>query len=77
MTQITARVPEELVAELDRAAASLARSRADVIRQAIEYYLDDLEDLSLGLEALRDPADPVLEWEEVRAELLGEPVGSK
>lgn len=77
MTQITARVPDELVTELDRIAAILARSRADVIRQAIEYYLDDLEDLSLGLEALRDPADPVLEWDAVRAELLGEPAGSK
>ena len=74
MTQITARVPEELVEELDRAASSLARSRADVIRQAIEYYLDDLEDLSLGLEVLRDPADPVLDWEEIRAELLADPV---
>jgi transposase len=77
MIQITARVSEELVEELDLAAASLSRSRADVIRQAIEYYLDDLEDLSLGLEALRDPADPILEWASVRAELLGEPVGSK
>ena len=77
MIQITARVPEALVEELDRAAESLSRSRADVIRQAIEYYLDDLQDLSLGLEALRDPADPILDWSAVRAELLGEPVGSK
>jgi transposase len=77
MTQITARVPEELVAELDRAAVYLARSRADVIRQAIEYYLDDLEDLSLGLQALRDPADPVLDWEDVRTEVLGESVASR
>ena len=76
MTQITARVPEELVTELDRAANALARSRADVIRQAIEYYLDDLEDLSLGLDALRDPADPVLDWEDVRNDLLGGPVES-
>jgi transposase len=70
MTQISARVPDELVEELDRAARTLTRSRDDVIRQAIEYYLDDLEDLSLGLDALRDPVDPVLEWEDVRAELL-------
>ena len=70
MTQITARVPEELVDELDRAAKALTRSRADVIRQAIEYYLDDLEDLSLGLAALRDPSDSVLDWKAVRTELL-------
>lgn len=76
MTQITARVPEDLVEELDRAAKTLARSRADVIRQAIEYYLEDLEDLSRGIEALRDPADPVLDWEEVRSELLDEAAGT-
>ena len=74
MTQITARVPQELVDELDRAARSVARSRADVIRSAIEYYLDDLEDLRLGLQALRDPADPVLDWDEVREELMSHPV---
>ena len=76
MTQITARVPGNVVDELDRAARVLARSRADVIRQAIEYYLDDLEDLSLGLDALRDPADPVLDWEDIRADLLADPAAS-
>lgn len=63
MTQITARVPDRLVEEIDRAAKALKRSRADLVRQAVEYYLEDLEDLALGLDALRDPADPVLEWE--------------
>ena len=75
MTQITARVPDELVARIDRAAEALKRTRADVVRQAIEYYLDDLEDLRLGLEALADPADPVLEWDEVRTSLLGKKAG--
>lgn len=77
MTQITARVGDELVEGLDRAARLLARSRADIIRRAIEYYLDDLEDLSMGLSGLRDPADPVLNWEDVRAELLAKPPTSR
>lgn len=75
MPQITARVPDELIAEIDRAAEALKRTRAEVIRQAVEYYLEDLEDLRLGLEALRDPADPVLDWEDVRTELLAEKAG--
>jgi len=70
MTQITARVPDQLAEEIDRAAAALKRSRADVIRQALEYYLEDLEDLALGLDALRDPSDSVLDWSDVRDELL-------
>ncbi|QVV69171.1 ribbon-helix-helix protein, CopG family [Synechococcus sp. LA31] len=70
MAQVTARLPDDLTAELDAAAQQLNRCRADVIRQAIEYYLDDIEDLRAGAAALRDPADPVLDWAEVRDALL-------
>lgn len=72
MTQITARLPEELVEAIDSAANRLQRSRSDLVRQALEYYLEDLEDLKLGLERLQDPSDPVLDWEEVKRELLAE-----
>ncbi len=71
MTQITARVPDELAESLDAAAAVLKRSRAAVVRQALEQYLEDFDDLSVALDRLRDPADPVLDWDVVRRELLG------
>lgn len=48
----------------------LRRTRADVIRQAVEYYLDDYEDIRAAVSVLRDPADPVLDWETERRELL-------
>ena len=64
-------MPDELVHEIDVAAKRLKRTRAELVRQAVGYFLDDLEDLTLGLERLQDPADPVLEWSEVRRELLG------
>ncbi len=70
MTQITARLPDELLSQIDEAAARLNRSRAQLVRQAIKYYLDDLEDLKLGLERLQDPADPVLDWSDVKRALL-------
>ena len=70
MTQITARLPDDLVAGIDEAARSMNRSRAEVVRQAIEYYLDDFEDMRRAIEVLRDPADPVLDWNEVRDDLL-------
>ena len=70
MSQITARVPDELVEALDAAAENLKRSRADIIRHALERYLEDYDDLDVVLERLRDPADPVLDWDEVRQELL-------
>ena len=47
------------------------RSRADVVRQALERYLEDFDDLSVAVERMRNPSDPVLDWDEVRRELLG------
>ena len=72
MSQITARLPDELVLSLDKAATVLHRTRADIVRQAIEYYLEDFEDLNLALQALRDPADAVLDWESVKNDLLNQ-----
>ena len=71
MTQITARVSDSLAESLDAAAARLKRSRAEVIRQALENYVEDFDDLSAAAERLRDPSDPVLDWNEVRRELVG------
>lgn len=70
-TQITVRLPDEQTAALDAAAAALKRSRAEIVRQAVEQYLEDFDDLSVAVERLRDPSDPVLDWDEVRRELLG------
>jgi len=70
MGQITARLPDELLGSLDEAASRLNRTRAQVVRQAIEYYLADLEDLHLALERLQDPADHVLDWADVKRDLL-------
>ena len=70
MSQITARVPQPVVDALDEAAARLRRSRAQVVREALERYLADYDDIAVALERLRDPSDPVLDWDEVRRELL-------
>jgi RHH-type transcriptional regulator, rel operon repressor / antitoxin RelB len=58
VTQITARLPEDLVAALDDAASQLRRSRADVVRQAIEYYLDDFEDVAAAIQGAAGPVRP-------------------
>ncbi|MCY3671202.1 MAG: ribbon-helix-helix protein, CopG family [Alphaproteobacteria bacterium] len=68
--QVTARLPDSLVGALDSAATQLRRSRADIIRQAVERYIEDFDDLSAAVDRLRDPDDPVLDWDEVRRELL-------
>ena len=70
ITQITVRLPDALVEALDAAAMELKRSRADVVRQALERYLEDFDGLTGSGERLRDSADPVPEWDQVRRELL-------
>ncbi len=68
--QVTARLPDPIVDALDGAARQLGRSRADVIRLAVERYLEEFDDASVAIDRLRDPTDPVLDWDEVRRELL-------
>ena len=70
MPQITTRIPEELFDSLERAAQTLHRKRADVVRQAIEHYLADFEDLNLAVARLKDPTDPALDWDEAKRALL-------
>jgi predicted DNA-binding protein len=50
MPYITARFPDELIAELDRTANDLRRARSDVIREAVERYLESLKEVRLALE---------------------------
>lgn len=70
MTQVTTRLPDSVVDELDAAASQLRRSRAEIIRHAIERYLEDFDDLAVAIDHLRDPSDPVLDWDQVRRDLL-------
>ncbi|NOT69530.1 MAG: ribbon-helix-helix protein, CopG family [Methylophilaceae bacterium] len=70
MREITIRLPIELIASLDHAAAQLRHTRVEIVRQAVEYYLEDFEDISRVIEVLCDLADPVLDWEQVKRDLL-------
>lgn len=71
MSRIGVSVSTELLEAVDRAAGELGRSRAEFVRQALERYLEDFDDLTLAEKRLRDTADPVLEWDRVRQGLLG------
>ena len=59
MAQITVRVADEVAEALD-AVATLKRSLAEMIRQAMERYLEDFDDLAVAFERLRDP--PIWFW---------------
>ena len=70
MVSISVQVPDNLIEALERAAAELEITRADLIRQALQRYVEDVEDLNLAVERLQDPADGAMNWHEVRNALL-------
>ena len=72
MRKTTVYLPESLKRDVERQARQRSCSEAEVIRQAIERYLEDFDDLSVAIDRLRDPSDPVLDWDDVRRELLGQ-----
>lgn len=70
MVSISVQVPDNLIEALDRAAAELEITRADLIRQALRRYIEDVEDLNLAVKRLNDPADRTMDWQKVRNALL-------
>ena len=70
MTEISANLPDTLGASLESVAAQLRRPKSEVVRQAIESYLEDFEDLTQAREVLQDDSDPALDWEGVKGDLL-------
>jgi predicted DNA-binding protein len=69
-TSITVRVPDNLVDQLDELAVSLERSRAYLVKKAMEMYLSEYADYLIALERLRDKDDDILSSQEMK-HLLG------
>jgi predicted transcriptional regulator len=67
MTVVSARLPDELVRNIDETAQSMNQSRADIIRRAVELYLADVEEQWSTLDRLSVPTGLTFDWEEVEA----------
>jgi predicted DNA-binding protein len=59
-----------LVEQLDELAVSLERSRAYLVKKAMEMYLSEYADYIIALERLRDKDDDIISSEEMK-NLLG------
>lgn len=55
MMAIAIRLPEELENKLSSLAKKTKRSKSFYVREAIEHYLEDIEDYYLGMEILKNP----------------------
>ncbi len=66
---LSVRLDEEIEKELKEAASVLGRSQAWIIRQAVRYYLDELADLEIAMDRLRDPTAKWIDHEDAKREL--------
>ena len=69
---VATRFPPEVIAELDEVARERKRTRAEIIREAVQIYLSEWADYAIALERLNDPNDAILSEQEAWA-LLGWP----
>jgi len=70
MTVVSARLPDDLVRTIDETARSMNRSRAEIIRKAVELYLTDFEAQWSTLERLSLPTGLTFDWDDVEQSLL-------
>ena len=68
MIQITTRVSEVVAKELDEVAVHFNNNRSEVLRQAIDRFLEEVEDASISLDRLKDPDANWLDWDDVKRE---------
>jgi RHH-type rel operon transcriptional repressor/antitoxin RelB len=66
---VATRFSDEVLAELDEVARELRRTRAEVVRRAVEIYLAEYADHQIALQRLEAPDDPLLTTQEMWNEL--------
>jgi len=65
-TSITVRVPDNLADQLDELAVTLERSRAYLVKKAMEMYLSEYAEYLIALERLRDKDDDIISSQEMK-----------
>ncbi|MCJ7652760.1 MAG: ribbon-helix-helix domain-containing protein [Actinobacteria bacterium] len=68
-SNISMRIPEDLLSELDELASLLGRSRSSLINEAIGTYLTEYNDYLLELHRLLDKDDDIISSSELRESL--------
>jgi RHH-type transcriptional regulator, rel operon repressor / antitoxin RelB len=66
---VATRFSDEVLAEIDKVARELRRTRAEVVRRAVEIYLAEYADHQIALQRLNDPDDALLSTQEMWNEL--------
>ena len=68
---VATRFPQETVQALDAVARERKRTRAEIVREAVDVYLARWADYAIALDRLGDPTDEVVDaetfWRELEA----------
>jgi len=66
---ISARLPLTMISSIEQVATERNRKRGDIVRDALEIYLDNWADYQIAIERLKDAQDEILSEKEFLAEL--------
>ena len=64
------RLENNVIEEIDSIARRAHRSRAWIIKEAVNFYLDERADLDIALNKLQDPSSEYIDWEVAKHDLL-------
>ncbi|MDD8025324.1 MAG: ribbon-helix-helix protein, CopG family [Acidobacteriota bacterium] len=65
-TEISVKLPKRLVNRLDGIAREMEAPASDIVRKALESYLDEFSDLKIASDRLCDQTDPIVSSRELR-----------
>lgn len=68
-SNISMRISEELLCELDELASLLGRSRSSLINEAVDTYVSEYNDYLISLHRLLDKDDEIISSAELRKSL--------
>jgi len=71
-TSVSIRLPDDMADRLKSLSETIDRSKAYILKKALQAYLEDYSDYLIAQERLNDKNDNVVSSEEMR-ELLGLP----
>jgi len=66
---ISARLPLEMISSIEEVAAERKRKRGEIVKDALEIYLDSWADYQIAMERLKDAQDEILSEKEFLDEL--------
>lgn len=66
---ISIRMPDTLASRLSEISRETERPKSFHIQKALETYLDEIADLQVGYDRLRDTTDSIISMNEMRKEL--------